>query len=188
MKKILCVCFAVMLMLVAVMPVSLASASVSDDSTVMYVKTGNGRCLLVRSEPSRNGKVLYTVPYGSAVHVHDIYGTGSWTFIGGTKKRSGGYVMTKYLVSEKPAAFDGSDSTAMENMETVASPFTVVTKSIRRGGTINLRLYPSKSAKLVQKLLPGTELTVTAESYQWYKVTLADGSFGYIYKDYTQLK
>ena len=186
MKKILSVVLAVMLAMLAVMPIGMA-ATTKVGTTTLYVKTGNGRCLLVRSEPSKSGTVLYSLSYGASVRVAITpYSSGTWTFIQGSGKRSGGYVMTKYLTDKKPAAYDGSDSPSMKAMVEVQS-FTVLTKPARKGGTVNLRLYADKSSKVLMKLLPGTELTVVEESAKWYHVELADGTQGYVFKDYTKL-
>ena len=187
-KRFLCVLTAVMLLVLSVAPAALAATSQKVGTATLYVKTANGKCLLVRSEPSKNGTVLYCLSYGAAVKVPiTASSTGTWTYIQGSGKRSGGYVMTKYLVSSRPGKYDGSNSPAMNAMTTVATPFTVKAVPARKGGTVNLRQYADKSSTLVAKLLSGEELTVVAESQKWYQVKTADGKVGYVYKQYTNM-
>ena len=181
MKKLVCFLAAVMLALMAVMPI----ASARDGVTTLYVKTGNGRCLLVRSGPSKDYPVIYSLAYGSLVYAPiGADSAGAWTFI--QRGKRSGYVMSKYLTDTKPETYTGEDSAAMEAMKDVETPFTVTLKGVRKGGTANLRLYADKSSKLLVKLLPGTQVTVLAESVKWYKVQTADGMTGYVNKQFVQ--
>ena len=180
MKKLVCFLAAVMLALMAVMPI----ASARDGVNTMYVKTGNGRCLLVRSGPSKDYPVIYSLAYGSVVYAPIGSESGSWTYI--MRGKRSGYVMTKYLTDTKPETYTGADSAAMSAMKDVETPFTVTLKGVRKGGTANLRMYADKSSKLLMKLLPGTQVTVLAESVQWYKVQTADGMTGYVNKQFVQ--
>ena len=186
MKKLVSILSVIVLLMLSVMPA--ATAATKAGTATLYVKTPNGKCLLVRSAPSKDGEVLYSLSYGAAVKVAiTASSSGSWTFIQGTGKKSGGYVMTKYLTATKPAAYDGSSSPAMKNM-TAVTPFTVVVNPSRKGGLANLRLYADKSSMLVAKLIAGTRLTVIGESEQWYQVQTEDGSkAGYIHKQFTKL-
>ena len=105
MKKIIGLLLAVMLLVLFV-----SCAVAESQGTVMYVKTANGKALNVRSSMSTadDSNIIGALKYGSKVIT---YGNkDGWTMIDYNKTT--GYIMTKYLVKEKPAAYDGGSGSS----------------------------------------------------------------------------
>ena len=98
MKKTLSILLALILVLTTVSFVTAASANTS----VMYVKTPNGKSVNVRSAPSKNAEIIGTAPYGHSVLTDWSYaGNDGWTrVVWGSL--GDGYIMSQFLVSSKP--------------------------------------------------------------------------------------
>ena len=80
--------------------------------TTMYVRTGNGKTLNVRSEPNTGDNVIYRFQYGQEVIVAYHLGNGwSCVRLAGAFDQDG-YVMTKFLVNEKPGKYVPSSKDA----------------------------------------------------------------------------
>ena len=80
--------------------------------TTMYVRTGNGKTLNVRSEPNTGDNVIYRFQYGQEVIVAYHLGNGwSCVRLAGAFDQDG-YVMTKFLVNEKPGKYVPSSADA----------------------------------------------------------------------------
>ena len=80
--------------------------------TTMYVRTGNGKTLNVRSEPNTGDNVIYRFQYGQEVTVAYHLGNGwSCVRLAGAFDQDG-YVMTKFLVNEKPGKYVPSSADA----------------------------------------------------------------------------
>ena len=94
--------------LVLVMSVCMTSALAYE---TMYVKTGNGKTLNVRSEPATGDNVLLRFPYGHQVTVNYHLGNG-WTCIMLAGAYDVGYVQTKFLVSKDPGKYVPSSADA----------------------------------------------------------------------------
>ena len=182
MKKVISLVLATMLL------VLLASAALAESQgTVMYVRTGDGKSLRVRSSMSTRDttNVIGSLPYGAKVVT---YG------------HMGGWAM--FLVKYKPEHFDpdtpvpsadtrsfttvGQLNTLTANMKPV-TPYTVVVRPTRASGWVYLRWFPSRAAKEITTYSGYHELTVINELKDWYQVSdPTTGAVGFIYKSYVQ--
>ena len=197
------------LMLAVMMLTGLAFAAVAESQgSERYVCTANGKGLNVRSSMSTTeDNVVATLPYGTKVFTYGNPQPG-WTYveIGNTS----GYVMSRYLVKNKPAPYDPSarpaepaaksgrnfDSKAATTVEQINSllaaaktvePYSVTVRPVRASGWVYMRWLPSKNAKLLATYGANQELTVIAELKDWYQVQdPSNGSVGFIYKSYIQ--
>ena len=199
MKKIIGLLLAVMLLVLFV-----SSAVTESQGTVMYVKTANGKALNVRSSMSTadDSNIIGALKYGSKVIT---YGNkDGWTMIDYNKTT--GYIMTKYLVKEKPAAYDGTsgsstqkkagsfnvkEATNISQLNSLASsakfvdPYTVTVHPTTEKGSVYVRWYPTKNAETLITLRDGDELTVIAELTDWFQVSDPEtGKVGFVYYTY----
>lgn len=178
MKKTLCLVLVLMTVAIAILPLFSASAE-----TLKYVKTGNGKSLNVRSEPRFGDNIIATIPYGTAVYV--LRRSGSWSEIELATGSDPAWVVSSYLVSQKPAPYKKKTVTTKTNDEDYSKfrllgdeGYTVVTNPSKTGGFVNLRWTASKSAPVMRKLSDNVELTVLAEGKQWLQVQ--DSETGYV--------
>ena len=192
-------------LLLAIVFVVLASAALAESQgTVMYVKTPNGKALNVRSSMSTadDSNIIGALRYGSKVITYG--GKDGWTMIDYGKTT--GYIMTKYLVKEKPAAYDGGsgsstqkksgsfntkEATNISQLNSLAAsakfvtPYTVTVHPTTEKGSVYVRWFPSKNAETLITLRDGDELTVIAELTDWYQVTDPEtGKVGFVYYTY----
>ena len=194
-----CMIFVTVLSLLLVVFSSCFAAGTS----TMYVKTDNGKSLYVRSSPWRGDNVIGSLKYGEAVGVDWSYaGNDGWTkVIWGSY--GDGYVMSRYLVSEKPGPYvpsgGGSDkkaastaeSTTVEQMNALVkgakfvTPYEITVRPTRASGWVYLRWFPSRRSKEVTTLGKGAKLSVLAELKDWYQVEDPEsGKIGFLYKSY----
>ena len=198
---------AIGLLLAAVLLVLTVSAAFAEtQGTTMYVKTQNGKALNVRSSMSTedDSNIIGSLRYGSKVIT---YGSnGSWTMIdfGNTT----GFIMSKYLVKEKPAAYDGTSDTSkakksgsfntkeatnVSQLNSLAdsakfvTPYTVTVHPTTAKGSVYVRWFPTKNAETLLTLRDGDELTVIAELTDWFQVTDPEtGKTGFVYYTYVK--
>ncbi len=195
MKKVISLVLATMLL------VLLASAALAESQgTVMYVRTGDGKSLRVRSSMSTRDttNVIGSLPYGAKVVTYGHMG--GWAMIDYGNRTA--YVMYRFLVKYKPEPFDpdtpvpsadtrsfttvGQLNTLTANMKPV-TPYTVVVRPTRASGWVYLRWFPSRAAKEITTYSGYHELTVINELKDWYQVTdPSTGAVGFIYKSYVQ--
>ena len=99
MKKILALMLLVSLLAASVISTAAASAW---GTSVMYVKTENGRPVVVRSAPYKGDNVIGSVAYGDSVLVDWSYaGNDGWfKVVWGSK--GDGYIMARFLVDYYP--------------------------------------------------------------------------------------
>ena len=183
------------LMVIAVLAVALIPTMASATET-MYVYTKNGRNLNVRYDPSSDGEIFITVPYGERLTVLYHLGNG-WSAISWDGNVY--YVQTRFLVYEKPGKKPtpqptskpgkvGDSSTTVAELNTifktykpVATPFSITVRPTRASGWVNLRFVPSKESELMGTFKDGEQLLVIAELKDWYQVENPDtGAVGYI--------
>ena len=202
MKKLIGLLLAAVLLVLAV-----SCAIAESQGTTMYVKTQNGKALNVRSSMSTedDSNIIGSLRYGSKVIT---YGSnGSWTMIdfGNTT----GFIMSKYLVKEKPAAYDGStdtssktkkagsfntkEATNVTQLNSLASsakfvePYTVTVHPTTAKGSVYVRWFPPKNAETLVTLRDGDEVTVIAELTDWFQVTdPATGKTGFVFHTYVK--
>lgn len=188
MKKTLSLLTALILVLVSVSVVTVASAA-----TTMYVKTGNGKSLNVRSGPGKNYDIIGSLKYGEAVGVDGGFvGNPSWTRIvwGGY---GDAYVMTQFLSDSKPGPKPTPDPKEDEKAKLKAElksehdvePYYIMTQPPRSTSWVNFRSGPSKTTARLGTYGAGKELLVNGETTNWYRAAdPATGTIGYVHKNY----
>jgi len=195
------------LMLVLALLVMTASAVMAESQgTKMYVYTENGKGLNVRSSMSTSeNNIVDSLPYGAEVFAYGSPKAG-WTYIEYGNKLGPRYVMSRYLVKNKPAPynpspdptpdpknFDTREATTVEQVNTLlasvktVTPYTVTVRPTRSSGWVYLRWIPSRHSTQIATFAANYELTVIAELKDWYQVEdPATGKVGFIYKSYIQ--
>ena len=193
------------LMLAVMMLVALFSAATAEDQgREMYVYTKNGKDLLVRSSMSTTeNNVIGSLAYGAKVITYGSRQPG-WTVIDYGDGSTSAYVMSRYLVKNKPApyipssdtpsskGFDTRSATTVEQMNTLVAsakyvtPYSVTVRPTRSSGWVYLRWLPSRHSTQIATFGANEELTVIAELKDWYQVQDSTGKVGFIYKDYIQ--
>ena len=192
-------------LLLVVMTVTLAMSVAMADET-WYVYTRDRKTLNVREKPY--GNILARLPYGSAVDVI-VYKKGGWSLIhysveaAGTTREGQGYVSSRYLTRKKLGSAGVTVSTGVStslkgdlnrmNAEyrssKTVSAFTVVSRPDRASGWVNLRWGPSTKTEVIERCYYGKELTVVAETNNWYQLEDPETKqVGFIAKQYVIAK
>lgn len=143
----------------------------------MYV---TGDSVRVRQQPNTNEgtAVVTTLSKGTAV---TVTGKGSeWYKV--SVNGSEGYIKKDFLSSTKPSA-SASTTTASSSSEsfTDTDDMMFVNKD-----SVNVRKAPNtnEGTEVIKTLSKGTQIQVTGKGSEWYRVNLADGSTGYIKKEF----
>ncbi len=163
-------------------------------SPYFFVYTENGKNLNVRSAPG--GQVIDTIAYGTPVVVFDFEDSDSWALIHYGSPDRDGWVMTRYLVLDKPAPKKKpsapqivDDTLAMVNaqfqkMQSV-TPYQVKARPSRAGGFVNMRWAPSTDVHVMQRCYNGYELYVIAQNSTWAQVEdRVTGQVGFMVRKY----
>ena len=180
-KKLISVALIVISIFALMIPASLA-----EGTKTMYVKTGNGGPLNVRSAPDASGdNVIGQFKYGDAVTVTGALRDG-WYAI--RFKNGTGYVMAKFLTANKISEEDirkKEIERQLNNYRAVAQ-FTVAARPVRPdGGWVNFRNNPGMGAGVITELEFGRRLTVIGETLDWYKaIDSLTGKVGFVMKAY----
>ena len=199
-KKLLTLIMAVMMAMIAIVPLT---ASAAGDT--MYVYTANGKGLNVRSSPNIGNNTIGSLPYGSMVTVDTSFtGNSTWTAIyyGGLGTA---FVMSRYLVAYPPSPYtpqpapapapssDTMNGTTVNELNRLVenavyvTPYTVTVRPTRTSGWVYLRWMPSRNSQMIQTLVNNEQVTVIAELTDWYQVVVPEsGRTGFIYKSYVQ--
>jgi uncharacterized protein YraI len=143
-------------------------------ATTMYVYTSNGKNLNVRDYPSKDGNVISSLPYGSAVDVDDGFVGSSWAhiYLSGVE----GYCMYRYLVSYQPGPKPKPTNTATPTQSSdLYSGFTECNYNAdvqpsSPGGFVHMRWAPSKNQRVHQDYYNGDTLLVIAQNGTWCQV------------------
>ncbi len=200
MKKLLGWMLVVMLLAAMTVPVL-----AEEQGRKMYVYTQNGKPLLVRSSPSlTEDNVVDSLPYGAVVFTYGSPKTG-WTYIEYSGKPGPRYVLSRYLVKDKPAphtpssgtpaeskSFDTRSAVTVEQINTLLAsakavePYSVTIRPTRSSGWVYLRWLPSRHAAQIATYGANQELTVIAELKDWFQVQDPAGNVGFVYKSYIQ--
>ena len=195
--------------LAAVLILSLITASVVTalaysawGTSVMYVKTANGKPVNVRSGPGKGYEAIGSAPYGHQVLVDWSYaGNDGWTKVvwGG---RDDGYIMSRFLVDYDPGKAPTPSKEEKEKQEAeaekkkldkelkseraVSEYFYIAARPTRASGWVNFRSGPSKTTSRISSFGDGKELLVMGETTNWYRVQDPDTQkVGYVHKSYT---
>ncbi|MBR5960130.1 MAG: SH3 domain-containing protein [Clostridia bacterium] len=174
------------------------SFSYLDESVMtMYVYTDNGQGLNVRSTPYVGNNIIGLAPYGSKLSVIRFLDNG-WACIK-WQKIGEAYVQSRFLQWFEPAPLVPvtptpiptavptvaptsapyvlpayTDTMAELNKEfrtaRLITPFVVQVRPSRASGWVNMRWAPSKDAEVLATYRSGAQLTVIAETQNWYQV------------------
>ena len=201
------------LLLIAVLTAMLIPSLAVADSYygTQWVYTDNGKSLNVRSSPTTGDNRIGSLKYGAEVTVIQMYANG-WAQILWEQNEYGefgtAYVQRRYLVNHKPSSkptppsptaapasgtADLTKAFAAMNAEFATgkqvTPYTVVARPARASGWVNLRWAPSTEAERIATCKQGKELTVLAETKNWYQVQDPEtGMIGFISRSYTTRK
>ena len=201
------------LLLIAVLTAMLIPSLAVADSYygTQWVYTDNGKSLNVRSTPTTGNNIIGSLKYGAEVTVVQMYANG-WAQILWEQNEYGefgaAYVQRRYLVNHKPSSkptppsptaapasgtADLTKAFAAMNAEFATGkqvpPYTVVARPARASGWVNLRWAPSTEAERIATCKQGKELTVLAETKNWYQVQdPKTGMIGFISRSYTTRK
>ena len=201
------------LLLIAVLTAMLIPSLAVADSYygTQWVYTDNGKSLNVRSTPTTGNNIIGSLKYGAEVTVVQMYANG-WAQILWEQNEYGefgaAYVQRRYLVNHKPSSkptppsptaapasgtADLTKAFAAMNAEFATgkqvTPYTVVARPARASGWVNLRWAPSTEAERIATCKQGKELTVLAETKNWYQVQdPKTGMIGFISRSYTTRK
>lgn len=201
------------LLLIAVLTAMLIPSLAVADSYygTQWVYTDNGKSLNVRSTPTTGNNIIGSLKYGAEVTVIQMYANG-WAQILWEQNEYGefgaAFVQRRYLVNHKPSSkptppsptaapasgtADLTKAFAAMNAEFATgkqvTPYTVVARPARASGWVNLRWAPSTEAERIATCKQGKELTVLAETKNWYQVQDPEtGMIGFISRSYTTRK
>ena len=159
---------------------------VSDDiHTVKWkgcVNIGKNTKLAVRLQPSTSAKECSFSGLKQGTEVGVSHEQGDWYLI----KYDGkfGYVQKQYISKTKVSEVSNPDP-VVDDIHTVKWNGVVSTN----GGTLNVRLQPTTSAKTCSfsPLRKGTEVGVCSQSGNWYLIK-CNGKYGYVYSSYIKRK
>ena len=180
----------------------LSSVAFAGNTAVMYAKTANGKPVNVRNAPSKNAETIGIVRYGGEVTVDLSYtGNDGWTKVDWASMGAG-YIMSRYLVDEKPEplrkssdpadAEENADSEKNRLEEELASEkeveeyFYISVRPVRISGWVYFRSGPGRNTRRISSFPDGKELLVLGETNHWYKARDPETEqVGYIDKAYT---
>ena len=199
MKKILTVALLLCLMASLALP---ALADTPWGTSIMYVKTANGKPVNVRSAPYKGDNVIGSAPYGHEVLVDWSYaGNDGWTkVVWGSM--GDGYIMSQFLVNEKPGPAPSpsqkdkekeaatTDQAKLEqelkSEKPVSEYFYIAVRPTRVSGWVNFRTGPSATTTRISSFPQDKELLVLGETNNWYRARDPEtDKVGYIHKSYT---
>ena len=159
---------------------------VSDDIHTVkwkgYVNIGKNAKLAVRLQSSTSAKECSFSGLKQGTEVGVSHEQGDWYLI----KYDGkfGYVQKQYISKTKVSEVSNPDP-VVDDIHTVKWNGVVSTN----GGTLNVRLQPTTSAKTCSfsPLRKGTEVGVCSQSGNWYLIKY-NGKYGYVYSSYIKRK
>lgn len=147
----------------------------------------------IRILPLINSNVLENISSGATVTI--ITSTNKWTFV--ETNTISGWILNSALEENTTSTSDNQttentdngntdDTNSSENNDTTNQSSdtmydTAVTKYIN-GSSVYIRNEPSTDASIVISLIRNTDVTVTGENGDWYKVKYGDFE-GYIFKE-----
>lgn len=194
--------------LIAVLVLALIAASVVTaladtpwGTSIMYVKTANGKPVNVRSGPGKEYGVIGSAAYGHQVLTDWSYaGNDGWTkVVWGSM--GDGYIMSRFLVDYDPGKAPEPSKEEKEKQEAeaeqkklekelkseraVAEYFYIAARPTRASGWVNFRTGPSKATSRISSFGDGKELLVLGETTNWYRAQDPETQkVGYIHKSY----
>ena len=159
---------------------------VSDDIHTVkwkgFVNVGKNTKLAVRLQPKTSAKECSFSGLKQGTEIGVSYEQGDWYLI----KYNGkfGYVQKQYISKTKISEISNPDPVT-DDIHTVKWTGVVNTN----GGTLNVRLQPTTSAKTCSfsPLRKGTEVGVCHQNGDWYLIKY-NGKYGYVYSSYIKKK
>ena len=165
----------------------------SETGTTTVVTSKVNQDTQIRILPLINSNVLENISSGATVTI--ITSTNKWTFV--ETDTISGWILNSALEENTTSTSDNQttentdngntdDTNSSENNDTTNQSSdtmydTAVTKYIN-GSSVYIRNEPSTDASIVISLIRNTDVTVTGENGDWYKVKYGDFE-GYIFKE-----
>ena len=165
----------------------------SETGTITVVTSKVNQDTQIRILPLINSNVLENISSGATVTI--ITSTNKWTFV--ETDTISGWVLNSALEENTTSTSDNqttentdngntNNTSSSENNDTTNQSSdtmydTAVTKYIN-GSSVYIRNEPSTDASIVISLIRNTDVTVTGENGDWYKVKYGDFE-GYIFKE-----
>ena len=165
----------------------------SETGTTTVVTSRVNQDTQIRILPLINSNVLENISSGATVTI--ITSTNKWTFV--ETDTISGWILNSALEENTTSTSDNQttentdngntdDTNSSENNDTTNQSSdtmydTAVTKYIN-GSSVYIRNEPSTDASIVISLIRNTDVTVTGENGDWYKVKYGDFE-GYIFKE-----
>ena len=203
----------VMLMMLVPLLTSMVPETYASGSSIMYVKTSNGKSIKIYSEPSKKSSNIGRVGYGDAVEVDWSYaGNDGWSrILLGVAGHPYGYIQTRYLTDKDPGPYKKPTKAPKTpkptkdpkkeaeelkkqqeelnkelKSEKEVTPYYIAVNPTRASGWINFRVGPSTITSKITSYPANKELIVLGETKTWLRAKDPDtGKIGYIYKKYT---
>lgn len=155
----------------------------------MWIKTGNGKPVNVRTGPGKNNEVMGQIAYGKQVIVHQK--ANGWALVEPVdwSLSNPGYVSTSFLVNSDPGKYKPTPTkepvttveAALKKIKYLKEPVSAKIITKRPTNYVHLRWYPDTNASYIEKYLCDTEVEVLAESKTWSQVRMVeDGYVGFI--------
>jgi hypothetical protein len=202
-----------MLMMLVPLLTSMVPETYASGSSIMYVKTSNGKSIKIYSEPSKKSSNIGRVGYGDEVEVDWSYaGNDGWSRIFlGAAGHPYGYIQTRYLVSKDPGPYQKPTKAPKTpkptkdpkkeaeelkkqqeelnkelKSEKELTPYYIAVNPTRASGWVNFRVGPSTITSKITSYPANKELIALGETRTWLRAKDPDtGKIGYIYKKYT---
>ena len=165
----------------------------SETGTTTVVTSKVNQDTQIRILPLINSNVLENISSGATVTI--ITSTNKWTFV--ETDTISGWILNSALEENTTSTSDNqttgntdngntNNTSSSENNDTTNQSSdtmydTAVTKYIN-GSSVYIRNEPSTDASIVISLIRNTDVTVTGENGDWYKVKYGDFE-GYIFKE-----
>ena len=165
----------------------------SETGTTTVITSRVNQDTQIRILPLINSNVLENISSGATVTI--ITSTNKWTFV--ETDTISGWVLNSVLEENTTSTSDNqttgntdngntNNTNSSENNDTTNQSSdtmydTAVTKYIN-GSSVYIRNEPSTDASIVISLIRNTDVTVTGENGDWYKVKYGDFE-GYIFKE-----
>ena len=197
----------VMLMMLVPLLTSMVPETYASGSSIMYVKTSNGKSIKIYSEPSKKSSNIGRVGYGDAVEVDWSYaGNDGWSrILLGVAGHPYGYIQTRYLTDKDPGPYKKPTKAPktpkptkdpkkeaeelkkqQEELNKELKSYYITVNPTRASGWINFRVGPSTITSKITSYPANKELIVLGETKTWLRAKDPDtGKIGYIYKKYT---
>lgn len=179
----------------AILMISLLIPAMGLAEQTAWVKTGNGKGLNIRKEPSKNGEIIKSLPYRTQLIVHEFQN--GWALVepADWSMSNPGWVSTSFLVYSDPGPYvkpnPDPEPTPTAELDAVVAkikyldePYEAVIKTSRPTNYVHLRWYPDTDARYISRYLCDTQILVLAESSKWAQVQIVeDGYVGFILRN-----